>query len=176
MNKSISKRTLISIIGLILSIAIIYFISYSNVIKPIQAELASTNKNVALFETQMNKLGKVQSGGDGVDEKVTTSIPGSAQPDKVLLSIGKLASRADVIVNLIESGNVENTESAKLPDGIKKNNYMLEGTATGLENVHAFLTSLKKSDRLIVINKLTVNKIEKDVSFMITFSTFHTLK
>lgn len=171
MNRLLSKRTLYSMSGLVICLAIIYFIAYSTLIQPLQAELTSTNKSVALFEAQVDKLGSQPSSKEERDQKsVTEMIPSSEQPDEVLISIEKFASSAGIAVNSIKSGDL----STNLPEGIKGNSYTLEGTTTNLENANTFLTSLKKGNRLFLIDKLTVNKTANEVSFTVTFTGFHT--
>lgn len=174
MNKLFSKRTVYSVIGLIIGVAIVYFISYSTLIKPMKAELASTNENVALFEAHVNN-GSPPINQDQSIKNATESIPTSEQPDKVLLSIGDFASKANVTINLIESGDVDDsTASTNSPEGIEKVRYTLEATATTLENANTFLSSLKNSERLFIVDNLTVNKTENDISLIVTFTAFHT--
>lgn len=175
MNRFLSKRSLYSIIGLAICLGIIYYTAYTILVQPMQVALTSTNKSLALFEAQVEKLESQPNDKVRTDEKgIEATIPGSEQPNKILLSIEKFALNAKVNVNSIKTEKLDDrTDSKKMPEGIKENSYTLEGTATSLENANAFLSLLKKSNRLFLIDKLTVNKNSNAVSFIVTFTGFH---
>lgn len=178
MNDFLSKRTILIVTSIFIVSISIYFISYFIVVKPMKDELAITNETIEMYQEQIDIM-KNQS-TDQINNKrtVLASIPSTLQPDEILLQIEELTSNSSIKVNYLETINIEKTPNpSELPEGIEKTTFIMEAAASSLKDANTFLTAFKNSNRLFVIDKLTISKTEdNNFSLIITFSAFHTSK
>ncbi|MFZ3578199.1 hypothetical protein [Virgibacillus sp. DJP39] len=176
MNKLLSKHTLYGIIGVFISVAIIYSISYSLIIKPMQAELQTINKNVKMYDAQLSNIeDNLETESSELTEIAAQLVPSSPQPDVILVQIEKFSVESNTTVTMIESTILEEKkETSTLPKKIKKTGYTIEASSPSLESINTFLTLLKENEPLFTIEGLTVTKTgNQQFSLLVTFVAYN---
>ncbi|WP_430784810.1 hypothetical protein VBD025_09450 [Virgibacillus flavescens] len=170
MNKYLSKRRILGITAVVCTTIIIYLVAYSLVLKPMKSELTSTNKTIELFQSQVNKTTSStnlsEDSGNAMD-----LIPSQPKPESVLLQLEKFASQSNTTIDSLESVPLD--EETKTDEGPIEKHYSLDATAASLEDVNKFLESFKNSNRMFIVDELTVTKEKESILINVAFAVYH---
>ncbi|RKQ29892.1 hypothetical protein [Oceanobacillus halophilus] len=177
MIKNWSKKLTYLLIGVILSILIIYGISYLSIIKPLQAEKSAINQQVSMYEKQLDSVSNqtTESLDDDLIE-VAEKVPKQPYPDEVIRDIRQISSSTNVVIDYLASsessgpGDGEEEESSS----ILEKSYTLDATATNVEDLNDFMNQLITQERLMTIDTISLQQAENDVFLTISFTTFYT--
>ncbi|MEC5421941.1 hypothetical protein QGM71_00345 [Virgibacillus sp. C22-A2] len=179
MIKQWNKKYLLISGGIIITVLLIYGISYFNIVKPMQDEAKALSKEADMYEGQYNKV-TGESANEVEDkslEDAALNVPNEKSPDNVLVNLQKLANSANVTIEYIES-IVQGVDEDQQEDEdslsvIKESMYSLDVTAANLDEATTFLIKMLNSERMIVIDTMNIQQSEEQVFLSITFTTFY---
>lgn len=167
-----------SFAGIIVALLVIYIISYLSIIKPIQADVESLNKEVSRYEAQYEKIVN-QSDNNTIDEQLSSvalQLPTEKSPDTVLVNIQNIAEFSNVTIDYIESGiQVKNQQvEEESSSDINKTMYLIDASTSSTANINIFLDKIRRSERLLYIDTINIRQEADQVYLTITIQTYYT--
>jgi hypothetical protein len=167
------------VIGVVLSSIVIYAICFFTIIKPLQIEENAVEQQLDMFERRYETITN-QSKKEEIDEDladVMVKVPMDKSPDNVLANLQTLAADADVeITSISSSSNEMDTENKEEESQVNRAIYSLEVVGDNIDVVNVFLDSVLESDRLMVIDTLSLFQDDQSVSVSLTITTFYSEK
>jgi predicted membrane protein len=177
MNKWAKTHTYL-LIGVVLAIVAIYISCFFMIIRPLQTEMNSVEQQLDMFEKRYETITN-QSEQEELDEdlaNVILKVPSEESPDNVLSNLQVLASNANVQITSISSAGSEmGTDTNEDEEAVKVNRtrYSLEIQGDSLDVVNEFLDSVLESERLMVMDTMSISQDEQSVTVSLTMTTFY---
>lgn len=163
--------------GILVSVLLIYGISYLYMIKPMKAEADMLSSEAAVYEKQYEKVTD-QPGEEAENQELASvglMVPNQKSPDDVLLNLQKVASSANVTIESIQSVMQEESlqEEENPTKSMNESVYLVDASSKSLNDINTFLEGVLKSDRLMIIDAMNVQQDGEQVYLTITFNAFY---
>ncbi|SHF78645.1 type 4a pilus biogenesis protein PilO [Ornithinibacillus halophilus] len=169
-----TKTTNYIFIGIILSVVVIYGISYLTILKPLQEELVKAEEQADLFESSYESIINQTDDEIGEDlENVTVQVPNAKSPDNVLINFQKIAQTSGVLISSITSGGGTMADEDDDDNTLNSTSYSLEVSGDNLEQISNFLNAILNSERLMIVENLNIYQADEYAALSLSVTTYY---
>ncbi|RYG74905.1 hypothetical protein EU245_01620 [Lentibacillus lipolyticus] len=170
-----NKRWTKMLVVILPAVLLLYGVAYWLIISPLKEERQALGQQVSMYEQQYNRLQKQEDDSlKGRLDAISKSIPDQKRPAEMVKNLQSMAETANVAITHISSQdtNQQSLIEDDVDDVVLAYTYALDVHAKSIADLNQFLTALRDSRRLLVLNTLSVRQTRDDVHLSLTFRTF----